>query len=68
VVLPDRDTMAHAVLPGMEAVERGDNEGAKNLLGIGIQVSKSRCCSESAHRVDGVASQGSGASSGDELL
>ncbi|GAQ87369.1 Aspartate or glutamate racemase [Klebsormidium nitens] len=38
VVLPDRDTMAHAVLPGMEALERGDNEGAKNLLGIGVQM------------------------------
>jgi hypothetical protein len=58
--------MAHAVLPGMEAVERGDNEGAKNLLGIGIQVSKSRCCSNSTHRSSEVASQAAGASSGDD--
>lgn len=38
VVLPDKATMEHAVIPGVEALQRQDMEGAQNLLRIAAQV------------------------------
>ncbi|KAJ6715140.1 ASPARTATE-GLUTAMATE RACEMASE FAMILY [Salix viminalis] len=38
VVLPDKATMEHAVIPAIEAVNRKDMEGAQNLLRIALQV------------------------------
>ncbi|XP_062089810.1 uncharacterized protein LOC133796351 [Humulus lupulus] len=38
VVLPDKSTMEHAVVPAMEAISRKDLEGARNLLRIALQV------------------------------
>ncbi|KAF9689949.1 hypothetical protein SADUNF_Sadunf01G0145300 [Salix dunnii] len=38
VVLPDKATMEHAVIPAIEAVNRKDIEGAQNLLRIALQV------------------------------
>ncbi|XP_043702260.1 broad specificity amino-acid racemase RacX [Telopea speciosissima] len=38
VVLPDKDTMEHIVIPAIEALSRKDLEGARNLLRIALQV------------------------------
>ncbi|KNA24824.1 hypothetical protein SOVF_012330 [Spinacia oleracea] len=38
VVLPDKATMEHAVRPAIEALDRKDIEGARNLLRIALQV------------------------------
>lgn len=38
VVLPEKATMEHIVIPSMEALRRKDMEGARNLLRIAIQV------------------------------
>ncbi|KAF6152717.1 hypothetical protein GIB67_021377 [Kingdonia uniflora] len=38
VVLPDKATMEHTVVPALEALERKDMEGARNLLRIALQV------------------------------
>ncbi|XP_042498118.1 broad specificity amino-acid racemase RacX [Macadamia integrifolia] len=38
VVLPDKDTMEHCVIPAIEALSRKDLEGARNLLRIALQV------------------------------
>lgn len=38
VVLPDRATMEHTVIPATEALNRKDMEGACNLLRIALQV------------------------------
>ncbi|GMH14279.1 hypothetical protein Nepgr_016120 [Nepenthes gracilis] len=38
VVLPDKATMEHTLLPAIEALERKDIEGAQNLLRIALQV------------------------------
>ncbi|XP_031473085.1 uncharacterized protein LOC116245715 isoform X1 [Nymphaea colorata] len=37
VVLPDKATMEHTVLPAMEALNRKDTEGARTLLRIALQ-------------------------------
>ncbi|KAJ1413400.1 Asp/Glu/hydantoin racemase [Sesbania bispinosa] len=38
VILPDRATMEHTVIPAIEALNRKDMEGACNLLRIALQV------------------------------
>ncbi|XAR67758.1 Aspartate racemase [Bertholletia excelsa] len=38
VVLPDKATMEHTVIPAVEALNRKDMEGAQNLLRIALQV------------------------------
>lgn len=38
VVLPDKATMEHTVIPATEAISRKDIEGARNLLRIALQV------------------------------
>ncbi|XP_009620367.1 uncharacterized protein LOC107782655 [Nicotiana tabacum] len=38
VVLPDKATMEHTVIPAVEALNRKDIEGAQNLLRIALQV------------------------------
>lgn len=38
VVLPDKPTMEHAVLPAMEALKKKDIQGAQNLLRISIHL------------------------------
>lgn len=38
VVLPDKPTMEHMILPAIEALNKKDIEGARNLLRIAIQV------------------------------
>lgn len=38
IILSDRHTMEHAVLPGIKALEREDMEGARNLLRIAVQL------------------------------
>jgi hypothetical protein len=38
VILPDRATMEHTVIPAIEALSRKDMEGACNLLRIALQV------------------------------
>ncbi|KAF9613293.1 hypothetical protein IFM89_006792 [Coptis chinensis] len=38
VVLPDKATMEHTVIPAMEALNREDIKGAKNLFRIALQV------------------------------
>ncbi|KAM6585902.1 hypothetical protein CsatB_012904 [Cannabis sativa] len=38
VVLPDKSTTEHAVVPAMDALSRKDIEGARNLLRIALQV------------------------------
>lgn len=38
VVLPDKATMEHTVIPATEALSRKDMEGASNLLRISLQV------------------------------
>ncbi|XP_007215724.2 uncharacterized protein LOC18781830 isoform X1 [Prunus persica] len=38
VVLPDKATMEHTVIPAFEALNRKDTEGAQNLLRIAVQV------------------------------
>ncbi|KAK9690371.1 hypothetical protein RND81_09G123000 [Saponaria officinalis] len=38
VVLPDKATMEHTVIPAIEALDRTDIEGARNLLRIALQV------------------------------
>ncbi|KAL2332446.1 hypothetical protein Fmac_020027 [Flemingia macrophylla] len=38
IVLPDRATMEHTVIPAIEALNRKDMEGACNLLRIALQV------------------------------
>lgn len=38
VVLPDKATMEHTVIPSMEALKRKDIEGAQNLFRIALQV------------------------------
>ncbi|KAJ9140952.1 hypothetical protein P3X46_031541 [Hevea brasiliensis] len=38
VVLPDRATMDHILIPAVEALSRRDMEGARNLLRIAIQI------------------------------
>ncbi|XP_010921243.1 uncharacterized protein [Elaeis guineensis] len=38
VLLPDKATMEHAVIPAVEAFNRKDVEGARNLLRIALQV------------------------------
>ncbi|XP_050884406.1 uncharacterized protein LOC127087551 isoform X2 [Lathyrus oleraceus] len=38
VILPDRATMEHTVIPATEALSRKDMEGACNLLRIALQV------------------------------
>ncbi|KAM1061728.1 hypothetical protein ACFX2I_026123 [Malus domestica] len=38
VVVPDKQTMEHVVIPAIEAIKRRDMEGARNLLSIAVQV------------------------------
>lgn len=38
VVLPDKATVEHVIVPAIEALNRKDKEGATNLLRIAIQV------------------------------
>lgn len=38
VVVPDKETMEHVVIPAVEAMKRRDMEGARNLLRIAVQV------------------------------
>ncbi|KAM1061733.1 hypothetical protein ACFX13_026774 [Malus domestica] len=38
VVVPDKQTMEHLVIPTIEAIKRRDMEGARNLLSIAVQV------------------------------
>lgn len=38
VVLPDKATMEHTVIPALDALNRKDVEGARNLLRIALQV------------------------------
>ncbi|KAL5768975.1 hypothetical protein ACOSP7_015526 [Xanthoceras sorbifolium] len=38
VVLPDKATMEHILIPAVESMNKRDMEGAQNLLRIGIQV------------------------------
>ncbi|KAH9617850.1 hypothetical protein KSS87_005910 [Heliosperma pusillum] len=38
VVLPDKATMEHTVIPAIEALDRKDIEGAQNLLRVAVQV------------------------------
>lgn len=38
VVLPDKATMEHAVIPAIDAISRNDTEGARTLLRIAVQV------------------------------
>ncbi|KAK8296577.1 hypothetical protein V6Z11_D05G131600 [Gossypium hirsutum] len=38
VVMPDKATMEHAVIPAIDALNRKDMEGARNLLRIALQV------------------------------
>lgn len=38
VVLPDKATMEHIIIPAIESLRQRDMEGAKNLLRIAIQV------------------------------
>ncbi|KAK9281154.1 hypothetical protein L1049_004048 [Liquidambar formosana] len=38
VVLPDKATMEHTVIPAIEALDRKDMEGARNLVRIALQV------------------------------
>lgn len=38
VVVPDKATMEHTVIPATEAFNRKDMEGARNLLRIALQV------------------------------
>lgn len=38
VVLPDKATMEHIIIPAIEALNQRDMEGARNLLRIGIQL------------------------------
>ncbi|KAG4125071.1 hypothetical protein ERO13_D10G075401v2 [Gossypium hirsutum] len=38
VVLPDKATMEHTVIPAIDAINRKDMEGAQNLLRIALQV------------------------------
>jgi len=38
VVLPDKATMDHTIVPAIEALNRDDMEGARNLLRIALQV------------------------------
>ncbi|KAK2974376.1 hypothetical protein RJ640_021232 [Escallonia rubra] len=38
VVLPDKATMEHTVIPAVDALSRNDIEGARNLLRIALQV------------------------------
>ena len=38
VVLPDKATMEHTIIPAIEASNRKDMEGARNLLRIALQV------------------------------
>ena len=38
VVLPDKATMEHTVIPAIDAISRNDIEGARNLLRIALQV------------------------------
>lgn len=38
VVLPDKPTMEHMILPATEALHQKDIEGARNLLRVAIQV------------------------------
>lgn len=38
IVLPDKATMEHAVIPAFEALNRKDMEGARNLFRIALQV------------------------------
>ena len=38
MVLPDKAAMEHAVIPGVEALNRRDMEGARNLLRIATQL------------------------------
>ncbi|KAG8639279.1 hypothetical protein MANES_14G130600v8 [Manihot esculenta] len=38
VVLPDKATMDHILIPAIEAVSRRDMEGARNLLRVAIQI------------------------------
>ncbi|GKE27301.1 probable amino-acid racemase, partial [Tanacetum coccineum] len=38
VILPDKATMEHTIIPSTEAKSRKDIEGAQNLLRIAIQV------------------------------
>ncbi|KAF8393245.1 hypothetical protein HHK36_021486 [Tetracentron sinense] len=38
VVLPDKATMEHTIIPAVEALNRKDMEGARNLLRIALQV------------------------------
>ncbi|KAJ9692573.1 hypothetical protein PVL29_011564 [Vitis rotundifolia] len=38
VVVPDKATMEHTVIPVIESLNRKDREGARNLLRIPLQV------------------------------
>ena len=38
VVVPDKATMEHIVIPAIESLNRKDMEGARNLLRIALQV------------------------------
>lgn len=37
-MLPDKATMEHTVIPAIEALNRKDTEGGRNLLRIALQV------------------------------
>lgn len=36
--MPDKATMEHILIPAIESLNKGDTEGARNLLRIAIQV------------------------------
>lgn len=38
VLCPDKASMAHTVLPSVDAFRKGDMEGARNLLRVSLQV------------------------------
>lgn len=38
VVLPDKPTMEHVVIPAIEALNKRDIEGARNLLRVAIHI------------------------------
>lgn len=38
VILPDKDTMEHTIIPSIEAMSKKDIEGARNLLRVALQV------------------------------
>ena len=38
VVLPDKETMEHILIPAIDAMHKRDIEGAQNLLRIAVQI------------------------------